>query len=55
MTQRPVQPADSPDDAHITQIRKPHPGTLGNMNWRQNGGYSCQAPDRADCKTWCKN
>jgi hypothetical protein len=36
MTQRPVQPAGSPDDAHITQIREPQPGTLGNMNWRQN-------------------
>ena len=45
MTQRPVQPADSPDDAHITQIRKPHPGTLGNMNWRQNGGSSRVLPD----------
>jgi len=54
MTQRPVQPAGSPDDAHITQIREPQPGTLGNMNWRQNGGYArgfgprpvtyCEAP-----------
>jgi hypothetical protein len=38
MTKLPVQPADSADDAHIIQIREPQLGTLGNMNWRQNGG-----------------
>jgi hypothetical protein len=39
MTERPVQPADSADDAHIIQIREPQHGTLGKLNWRQNGGY----------------
>jgi hypothetical protein len=46
MTQRPVQPADSPDDAHIIQILESQPGTLGNMNWRPNGGTVCAAQDQ---------
>jgi len=37
------------DDAHIIQIRKPQPGTLGNMNWRQNGGYASSHDCRVNC------